>query len=854
MNKKHVYIISYFLLSLLLVALLYTLPTHQYPASYTTSPSTTTRPSTTSTTSTTTRPTTTTSTATTATTQITNRTSPALQEIIKIIDYLENRHPLEINNSLIKPLLVSAEYYWMAQKMYEKFGGHGLVPLRSLDPSEIRYYFSPYSLEVSEYACEIPYLYAWMYWLTSNSTWLERTKYSIDAVKYWSIDHLMLGGCWGSTDPIVYDKYTSKYIVRWKLVTWYTQTQLSWWDEEWFKKNVYNSWRYITWHDQVYNWTWFSAWETIYHGPVEEQEKFKQAFTTFVHVWINNITRLNITPYAYLLRGSDFKILRGASASNDILVFKYNPLTTRKGEAVLKTPIYLKSNTAYHILLRIGNYGGKVNLKVILEKTGTSKTIVYEWPVLLTNKKMVNITIGNIFVHKNEEGEYTLKIIVSPLTGMGVNVKVQAVGVLATPNMGLYGLSPRYGFWGDTIGPLAVTLLHYYPEMKQEVLEAVKTALREILEWRTDSIFYPPDKKWVFLYWDSSENGPKALRLPQRGKINYASLEETLESMIPLLILTGDPELKNLLIEAAKLLNHDNYWKGLGYWSAWFGIWTHLYLYNVTGDNYFWNEASYYIGTMKPFQESLDEEVSNVAKFIEANIVAYYITGDEKYLDIAHKMAGILVKEYTNPNYGYITPYRGSIELARHDMLAWTAAPLISLYINEWVPDWMLWLYPIALSDNSRPNGYFTVVNTTYIEDAIYIWSTRETELFMFKYNGYIVSPQGFRALQPTPRDYFPYTAKIELLEANTTASYPVIVGFNSTNGSFTINYGENQVLINSSQPRVWIIKLHDNTIKNIVVDGKKPIEGRNMILHQDYLVIIGRVIIINYSYDTSKV
>ncbi len=481
-----------------------------------------------------------------------------------------------------------------------------------------------------------------------------------------------------------------------------------------------------------------------------------------------------------------------------------------------------------------------------MARVSDGKEIVFNWPILQrTGSQYVNITIGNLFIKDGEEGNYTLTITVYPHTGLNVELYIEALGVVATPNMGLYGLAPQYAFWGDSIGPLAVAMIHYYPEMKNEVLSTVKAALREILEWKTDAMFYPPDKRWVFLYWDKSRWEAKPLKPPSHGVINYASLEETLTGMIPLLILTGDPELRNLTVELAKLLSHDNYWKGLGYWSAWFGIWTHLYLYNITGDKYFWDEPRFYLGVMWPFNQSLNEEISNAAKFIEANIVAYYMTGDEKYLEIAHEMADILVEEYRNPTYGFLTPYRDSDQLARHDMLAWTASPLISLYIGTWAPDWMLWLYPIAYSDNRRPNGYFTPLNVTYTPNAIYIWNSRSIDLFLFKYSGFILSPLGFKSLKQTPPDYFPYVARLELLNTS-SSTQPVLVGFNSTKGSFMVKYGEDTMSIKSSTTRTWIIKIDPEKIDKVIVDNIEYSLDKLMIYH-NYLVVTGSSIIIQY-------
>ena len=401
------------------------------------------------------------------------------------------------------------------------------------------------------------------------------------------------------------------------------------------------------------------------------------------------------------------------------------------------------------------------------------------------------------------------------------------------PSMRMSSIYQSYGFWGDGIGPLSLALIHYYPSMKPLIVKSVIAAIKEMIEHHTDKIYYPPDPRWIFMYWNTGENAVAWTSSPA-GKINYASLEETLESFIPLVILTGDKSLLTTLAEAARLLNYNNYWKGLGYWSAWFGIWTHLWLFATTGDTWYWEQARHYIGVMKPFLQSLKEEVSNAAKFIEANIVAYEVTGDKTYMDQARKMALVLLRDFVDPNYGFIKPYRNEQALARHDMLAWTASPMLSLYTGVWVPDWMLWLYPVALDDNGRPNGYFTLVNLTYAPRAIIVWDSNVSSIFIEKTNGYILVLNGIKAMMPTDVLSFPYTARLEM-----GVSYPVkLVGYNGTTGNVVSTYTLNSVTIVSDKPRIWILRVSVKTNITIMIDGVKAVQGRDYILDDGYLII----------------
>ncbi len=777
-------------------------------------------------------------------TEITNNTSmprTLFLEAKELIRFLRYKNTSKwINNSLIEPLIISMIYYYKWQKLYEQFGGHGLVPLRSFTPFESEY-FNPYSLEVSEYAAEIPYLYAWLYWITGNETYLELAKYSVDAVKYWSTDHLLLGGCWGSTDPIVYDKKTGRYVVRWKLVTWYTQTQLSWWDEEWFKQVVYDSWNYTLWYDPIYDWYWFTPWEVVYYGPPGEMTRYKEAFMGFVHAWINHDERYNVEPYAYIVPPSELTPVRASRIEDDAAVISYSPLTTRNAELMLTKPIELKGNAAYSFVIRLRRISGDINVTIIVSNGRRNYKLVF--PRLPESEDTINITLGSIFLPEKRGGDYKITIIVSPQTARQVKLEIYSLGVVATPNMGLYGLTPSYMYWGDSIGPLAAALIHYYPGLRDKVTMIVKRLLDELDTWGTDKSFYPPDTRWKFYYWSSGNNRAQVLTIPGRSQIHYASLEETTESIIPLIILTGDNELLNSLWSIASRLNHTNYWLGLGYWSAWFGIWTHLWLYAVTGDDWFLEEASHYIGIRKPFDESLDEEVSNAAKFIEANIVAYYLTGDEKYIDLAREMANILLDKYVDPYNGYIRVYTDDPAIARHDMLAWTASPLLSLYLDVWVPDWMLWLYPLAVSDDGRPNGFFTLVNVTYTPNGIIVWNTSRDEFFIFKYNGYIVVNNGIEYMRSTPTDYYPYVAEIGVSHWDG----PRLIGFNNTEGSFTVVNTANRLIISSSTSRIWIILLDRHNITSVIIDGNRGVEGKDYEVIGDYLIIAGSIVEVQY-------
>ncbi len=834
MIREEAKIIGFFIIALTLLTILYVLITPSTPPqtfnTRTTTISPTVSPYTTTTVSTTTS-------STTTNTAPATRTNQALLEAEKIIEkYLLEKNFMEaLNNTYTKNLIISAEWYWRVQKLYAMFGGHGLVPLRSLSPSEILYYFSPYSLEVSEYACEIPYLYAWIYWITHNTTWLERTRFSVDAIRYWSIDYVPLGGCWGSTDPIVYDKYTSRYRVRWYLLTWYAQTQLSWWNTTWFKKSIINAWNYTYWHDPVYNWTWFTPWELVHYGPPRIQEEFKQAYMDFTHYWIKHRWFLDKPPYAYIFNGSSWRPVSGSKIHGDTLIFSYTPLTARTGEAVLKTPVQLSGNAAYAVLLNLDNKGYRATIQVIL--TSKNHKITLSFPQLPRGDNL-NVTMGEFFLLPGQGGNYTLDIRVTPYTGISVNLIVKAIGLLALPSMRMSSLYQSYGFWGDGIGPLSLALIHYYPSMKPLIVKSVIAAIKEMIELHTDKIYYPPDPRWRFMYWNPSENAIAWTRSPA-GTINYASLEETLESFIPLVILTGDKNLLITLADAAKLLNHNNYWKGLGYWSAWFGIWTHLWLFAATGDTWYWEQAQYYIGTMNPFQQSLKEEVSNAAKFIEANIVAYDITGDKTYIDLARKMALVLLREFVDHKYGFIKPYRNEQALARHDMLAWTASPLLSLYLNIWVPDWMLWLYPVAIDDHGRPNGYFTPINITYAPDAIIIWDTKQTMLYLEKTSNYIIVPKGLKAMNETDQLSFPYQSRIVIEDTDKSIA---LVGFNGTGGYVTTLYtnNENTLIISSSTPRVWIIKINPAYIGsvNIIIDGQEGAKNKDYIVIGSYILI----------------
>ncbi len=770
--------------------------------------------------------------------------STRFAKLINIIDYILSKNKtLIINSSLIKPLIISMNYYYKAQKLYEVFGGHGLVPLRSLAPYETQY-FNKYSLEVSEYACEIPYLYAWLYWITSNETYLQLVNYSVNAIRYWSIDSMPLGGCWGSTDPIVYSDRLGKYIIRWKLITWYMQSQASWFDEEWFKKSVYNSWRYITWYDPVYDWYWFSPWEILYHGTIEQQEYYKESFMGFVHAWINNTKPFIREPYAYILPLQSLVTTSKSYVeySNNYIEVKYSPVVKPYITLIYNSSILLAGNNAYSIVMKLEKISGKVNITITLSSNGKIHKFIY--PLLPDTDGIINITFGNIYVPEDKAVNYTLKIIISPQSPEYIDLRIHAIGIVSTPNMGLQGLIPTYYFWGDSIGPLALAYIHYYPGEKDEVLKYVKNALSEIRDWGTDRIFYPPDPRWSFYYWSSSKHRSEILSIPVRHDIHYASLEESLESFIPLYILTGDEELLQLIRDIGSWLSHDNYWRGLGYWSLWFGLWTHLWLYAVTGDRYFLEEAKYYIGVMDPFNEALDEEVSNAAKFIEANIVAYYILGDRTYLEYAENMTSILLDKFVDPDHGFIRSKADEYTIARHDMLAWTASPLLSLYLNIWVPDWMLWLYPIAIDENGRPNSYFTVINVTYTPSTIYVWDKDIDSIFMFKYNGYLICINGIRGLEQTSTDYFPYTAHLLLRDTDDIR----VVGFNNTDGTYTLMKMSNEVIITSSLYRGWIIYIGNHNITKIMIDGREGILGRDYYVYKGFLLVFGSII--DFKYD----
>ncbi len=829
MNKEKalsIIIISLVLISIMLIQML---PT-QKPLS-----------STTTTTSTTIMEKTTTSQQITNNTYTTPKIERELLESLRILKNILSKKYSSINNTYIKPILKTINYYYKLQKLYEKFGGHGLIPLRSFYPYETEY-FNPYSLEVSEYACEIPYIYAWLYWITGNKTYLDLVKYSVEAIHYWSIDNMPLGGCWGTTDPIVYDKYQGKYIIRWKLISWYAQTQLSWWNEEWFKKSIINSWNYTAWYDPIYKWYWFTPWETVYHGPPEEQEKYKNAFIEFVHKWIQHYPRFYAPPYAYIISPKDLSGDKYVKKYEDKIQVFFSPLKTRTVTLRYTNSFPLKNNTAYSFIIRLRKISGKINLTMIIYNS--HKKIVLKYPVLPDAHGVINISMGSTFIKSNEGGNYSFKLIITPLSLQQVNLKIHSIGIIATPNMGDRSIIVEHSFWGDSIGPLSLAYLHYYPQDRNLVLNHVINVLREMYYWRTDKSFYPPDPRWSFYKWDPVKRASIVFCPPRKNSFNYASLEETLESMIPLVILTGDKELLNILKLDAKFLNHNNYWKGLGYWSAWFGIWTHLWLYKITGDEYFIREASHYIGTYKPFEESLREEVSNAAKFIEANIVAYIITGDEKYWELAEDMAETLIEEYTDPVHGYITPYRGDNRIARHDMFAWTISPLISLYVNLWVPDWMLWMYPIAIDDHGRPNPYFTVINVTYTPNAVMIWDTNMTMLYAEKYNGYIIILNGVKKIEKTPIDYFPYTIRIKTLD---TSQKVKLVGFKYCEEA-TISYGSSSFTLSSSSKNIWIIKL-DNVPANysIFVDGHHAVYGIDYVTYNNYIIVKGSEVEITY-------
>ncbi|WFO74795.1 hypothetical protein J4526_06895 [Desulfurococcaceae archaeon MEX13E-LK6-19] len=856
MNKNIYYIVAVLLIASIIIALLIvTLPGLENPTTTTSSPITTTHvqttPSLTTTilTTTTTVTTTTTTTYTTYTTQTTtppsatNLTKKYLQ-VIQLIDRLiRNNFSLvsPYNSTLLRPVFVSAEYMYRAQLLYDKYGGHGLIPLVSLRPDEILYYFSPYSLEVSEFSAELPWIYAWLYWVTGNTTWLNLTKYSVDAVKYWSVDYVPLGGCWGVTDPIVYDESLGKYVIRWKLLTWYTQSQISWWYDDWFNESTWHAWNYTAWYDPRYDWYWFTPWEIVHYGPPSEYEKYKRSFMSFVHSWIDHKWWLDNAPYAYIFNASSVTLGPYVSRDNDEIVFDFDILQTRRTYVVVNKTVLLKGNAAYSFVLNLLNTGDDVNITMIIYND--MKEYILKFPRLRPTSEYVNITMGSIFVDENSGGAYHVKIIVSPSNTITVKLRIRGIGIVATPNLGVRGIIPSYWFWGDSIGPLATALLHYRPWMRDTVVEWVSKALNEIYQWRTDVMFYPPDKRWSFLYWDKERLDVGVLTIPRRGVINYASLEETLVSMIPLYILTGDQKLLDAIALNARLLNHDNYWKGLGYWSAWFGIWLHIWLFVITGDTWYWDEASYYLGTMTPFNQALHEEISNAAKFIEANIVAYYTTNDTRYLELAREMARILLEEFVDEDYGFLRTYIREQTLARHDMFAWTISPLISLHIGTWAPDWMLWLYPIALNDNGRPNGYFTLMNLTYTGNAIIIRQRIDDSVFLFKYNGFIIYPYGIKELKPASNDVFPYVAI--LYTVNDTC--PILVGFNNTSGTVITSRSNNTFSIISDRSRTWIIYIGDREFTGRV-DGEEIILGVNAVLYKGYLILEGTCIEINFS------
>ncbi len=746
--------------------------------------------------------------------------------------YLSSNASKYINYTLLNPVFKSAEAWYRVQMLYNRYGGHGLVPLRSISPDDLTA-FHAYSLEVSEYAAEIPYMYAWMYWLTGNTSWLNRTYYSSRAVWYWSIDGLPLGGCWGVTDPVVYDPSLLRYRVRWYLITWYSHAPVGWINKTGFAEAALKAWRYLVWSDSVYNWTFMVPWEMIYYG-LDDIEGYKDSYMEFIHKWLGGGT-MDRAPYAYIIDGTMFTgeniVYNGSSA-----VIRVNGYPGSGKELLLEQTIPLKGNAAYAVVLDLDIGRGPLSIEAVLYNN--SRSFSYSFPSTKNLGGRIYITLGTRFLYRNETGRYRLKLRISIAAGRSIEVILHRVGVVALPDNSDYALAPQGYYWGDAVAPIVLSLWDHYPMERSTVIEQLKSMLRELVRWGTDRIFYPPDPRWRFYHWSTSLNDIDVVTIPGNNNIHPASLEETLESLIPVYLVSGDRDLLSLVEEMARWLSHNNYWVGMGYWSLWFGVWTHLWLYRVTGDEYFYREASYYTGNMDEFYKALNEEVSNAAKFIEANIVAYYLTGDKAYLEIAWKQQKLLYQSFVDDIYGWIKPYSNQPYLARHDMLAWTIAPIISLYLGIWVPDWMLWMYPIVYG-NSRPNGYNTPINITYTPEYIRIDENHSMYYMFGGYRGLVIIPSGIGNVTILPRDYWPYVISIE---AN--IDRPVsLIAFNSTSHDLRVYYRGSELHVESDTPRLYIIRIGSNVVIRDMDTG-----SGYYLVKGSYIIALCRYITVDYT------
>ncbi len=781
--------------------------------------------------------------------------SEKLLRVLRLLMLAENKTPITINDTGVKALMASAEFWYRVQLLYDRYGGHGLVPLVSLPPGADKYFNPEYTLEVSEYACELPYIYAWLYWLTRNETWLDRVLYSVDAIWYWSIDgKYPLGGCWGVTDPVAYDARLQRYVRRYSLVSWYMQAMAAWRNPSRFAESAAATWRYISWYDERYRWAFYTPWEMVY---VDDVDALKRGYMDFVHAWLGNASSMKMPGYAYIYSPGNLTVEGAEKTGSYIYVSAENATVTIEAPGV-----YLLENHSYSVVMDVSHPGGPVEITAELV-SADGKVLSgdgdYYFGSLdrVDEPKRFYVSMGTSY-YRGGPREAILRITIKTGSGSNPALYIYRVGLVSVPGIWRHSIVVEHYWWGDSLGPMLLALQYYRPDVFDDALEFTKKVLRELVEWGTDRVFYPPDPRWRFLAWVNG--AAEWVGVPRQGDVNYASLEETLVSLVPVAVATGDEELTGLIEEAARMLSHENYWRDMGFWSLWFGVWTHLWLYAVTGDDYFRNEASYYTCVIGEYEKSLDEESSNAAKLIEA-CYAKTLFGDTSAPGIADEMMKVFLEKFVDPDYGFIRPYSYDQKVARHDILAWDASPIISHYLtintstwirggigyaSLWVPDWMLWMHPVVYDSPGRPNGFLTPIDIFYYPGLIHIPVQENTPVsyytgyYVFPYSGILLVDEGIKAVEPTPRSYFPYVSHIVLDDP--VAMGPRLIGVEGTTTGIHVKRNVSgstlTISITNTSETVLIIDLNGYNVSGILINGN-PAGPDKYIIYKHYLVII---------------